>query len=424
MIQTINIKWINYLVVVLIVFVNLFINKLHLKAEVSEQLIDENLSYISVNGYLEEAINVDFTNGHALNISKYLIQNLWSNYSKEMNEAKQFIATDMLPHDAILWATRNGYRIIWQKPDRFHFIGIVDHSNILSILILNLGGYESLLKIQLLVRAATLRNPNFLTIKTKTHDKVNYEKIIRTLPDADLVIYGYANTIMSNIIQQTPSRELRYVPRFLIKYLKNTENWVGRLNRIRPLYVLRTKTNRTIWIVSNVYGEEAKWLFESIVARRPRKILITGMAGAIGNKFKVGSFITPAFWVNAGSVSALNWIRSLPDIPVLGIYKQVSTPLVETEKWIKEHSLFDLVDVEGGYIMKELKHSGLEAYLAYVISDQIGIKNADLTNWNNEQRRENLTKRLRFFLLSLGYDIRSLGLRSVKIHNIHRDGGY
>ncbi|UJR16923.1 hypothetical protein I4U23_003821 [Adineta vaga] len=99
------------------------------------------------------------------------------------------------------------------------------------------------------------------------------------------------------------------------------ENWVGRLNRIRPLYVLRTKTNKIIWIVSNVYGEEAKWLFESIVARCRRKVLITGMAGAMGNKFKVGSFITPAFWVNADSVSALNWIRSLPDIPILGIYK-------------------------------------------------------------------------------------------------------
>ncbi|CAF1683236.1 unnamed protein product, partial [Adineta ricciae] len=109
------------------------------------------------------------------------------------------------------------------------------------------------------------------------------------------------------------------------------------------------------------------------------KILITGTAGAMGDRFKIGSFVTPAFWVDSNSVLSLNWIQPLPDTPVAGKYKQVSTPLIESEQWVKEHSFLDLVDVEGGYIMNELKNSGLEVYLVYIVSDQIGIKNADLT---------------------------------------------
>ncbi|CAF1683383.1 unnamed protein product, partial [Adineta ricciae] len=258
MVHTINLKYINYCITISIIFGSSYTNTY------SKQVFDQKSSYTYTNGYLDEALNVDFTSEHALNIPKYLTQNLWPNYSKEMNEAEQFIATDMLSDEAISWVTHAGYRIIWQKPLRFHFIGVVDYRNTLSILILNLGGYESLLKIQLLVRAATNHNPIFLTIRRKTNERVNYKTIINALPRADLVIYGYANTIMSHILQHASSKELKHVPQSLISHLKNTTAWVGNLNSFRPLYVLHTETGKTIWIVSNVYGNEAKWLVESI----------------------------------------------------------------------------------------------------------------------------------------------------------------
>jgi len=357
-------------------------------------------------GYLQETKKLDLSGVHTIaNIPSYLQDNLGKELLEKINHSNEkvflFLGEGSSALDSI---ERLGWKIESQVQKREGFHQIYHGKNKegqSAYFITRINGNDRQVHIESLLRLANLPEDRVATLGNSISWKRAYSDLFKRLgyiPDG--VIYGFQGTVLNGIMSETPIKSLPSYLKFLHQRSKERHS-IRDLTKhdlsALPMAVVEFKDGKKIWVFKNVYGDLSDQLFEALEDHGVKNYLYAGTAGSLDETKKVGDFVSPQKYLNpkTGAEEKLDWLKRNSKIPNEGTYTRVSTPNVETHKWLssqKEKNV-SIIDVELGYFLERMKKNNVNAQVTLMISDVLSGKNAkDLTQWGLlDQQRSTFT---------------------------------
>lgn len=344
-------------------------------------------------GYSPEAQKINFSEEHTLDIPHYIFRNLGSQADTLSARYDQFFILVGEPKDYNQILRAEGIttlKTVSKSYGTHHLSEGVDQKGRSVLLVSNLHVSEQVLRSQLLLKAAKIPGSKVKTFGSLRSLKDVYLKAFQQMgAPPDIVVYGFAGTFFHQMLQLNPRISIsRLKFNLAMQKKKRLSSWNS--NWTEPFYSVTLADGTRIWLLTNVYGEHAKFLFEALAENyNPQLFLALGTAGALNPTIAQGQIFSPDYILKEdGTLFEPNLIP-LTNSAIGGTYSRVQTPLVETKSWLNKNKEFgiDVVDVELGHIIEAHQtnpHIPLKA--AFLISDQILLNNqvSDLSKWNKQ----------------------------------------
>lgn len=376
-------------------------------------------------GYNSEAEKTNFLEAHTLDIPDYLLRNLGSSAEELSQRYDRYLILVGEPKDynQILHSEKIRITRTVDKSYGTHRLSEgVDKQGRLVLLVSNLYVNEQVLRTQLLLKAAEIPGSKVKTFGNFRSLKDVYAKLFHQMgAPPDIVIYGFAGTFLHQILQLNPRISLSRLKFSLAMKKKNNSDWNSKWNE--PFYSLTLADGTRIWLLTNVYGEHAKYLFKALTENyNPQLFLAMGTAGALNLSIDRGQLFSPDQILSEnGELIKTNFIP-LKSSSIPGTYARVQTPLVETQSWLNKNKELgvDVVDVELGHII-EVHQSNPQIPLkaAFLISDQIRLNNQtnDLSKWNKSSLNDSSGLLFSFLQNEIGRtSAESWKIENVQVH--------
>jgi len=350
-------------------------------------------------GYCQEISGVDFARGHTLDLSNYVKRNLGKSLDEISKSFDRFLILVGDPDSYLPELEREGITELKPLAKSYgtHTLSqAIDKNRKSALVISNLQVREQVLRSQLLLLSSGVAGNRVKTIGRLPDLRKKYlQTFCKMGRPPELAIYGFAGTILKKVLAANPWA-LSSKVKFKWSSFQKKKMAYLRPETQQPFFVVTLADGTRIWLLTNVYGESARYLFEASSDYGVKDFMVLGTGGSLNPNLKLNELISPREMVTAGSKPTSTFLAPLKSVPNRGTYSRVITPLIETKAWLEQsiESSIDVVDVELGHIIEAHQaHSEVRLRAALLISDvMVGEQKNDLSKWTPNILHESADK--------------------------------